>query len=68
MGLSISYSIVRKHHGEILMESPPGKGTAFIVALPLEPNVTKAHAASSLPSREREPAPAEIANPEKSTP
>ncbi|MBU1075885.1 MAG: response regulator [Spirochaetes bacterium] len=34
MGLSIAYSIIKKHKGEILVESEPGKGSAFIIYLP----------------------------------
>ncbi len=35
LGLSISYSIIQKHHGEIQVESEPGKGTTFTVRLPV---------------------------------
>ena len=34
LGLSISYQIVRNHGGEISVESQPGVGTTFRVALP----------------------------------
>jgi signal transduction histidine kinase len=34
LGLSISYNIVRKHHGDIVMESRPGH-TRFTVTLPM---------------------------------
>jgi PAS domain S-box-containing protein len=37
LGLSISYDIIRQHHGEILVESAPGKGVTFTVWLPLVP-------------------------------
>jgi len=36
LGLSISYDIVKKHHGEIVVESEPGRGTTFHVRLPLK--------------------------------
>ena len=34
LGLSISYDIVKKHHGEIKVESEVGKGTTFNVTIP----------------------------------
>jgi len=33
-GLYTSYNIVRKHHGEIHVDSKPGKGTTFTVTFP----------------------------------
>ena len=35
LGLSISYDIIKKHHGEIIVESEVGKGTTFTVILPV---------------------------------
>jgi two-component system NtrC family sensor kinase len=35
LGLSISYDIVKKHGGEILVESEQGKGTTFTLKLPV---------------------------------
>jgi len=35
LGLSIVYSIVQKHNGQIEVESELGKGTSFIVSLPI---------------------------------
>ena len=34
LGLSVSYEIVKNHHGEILVESEPGRGATFTVKLP----------------------------------
>jgi PAS domain S-box-containing protein len=38
LGLSISYQIVRKHGGEITVDSRPGAGTTFRVVLPELPS------------------------------
>jgi signal transduction histidine kinase len=35
MGLSIAYSIVQKHNGQIEVESKEGQGASFILSLPL---------------------------------
>lgn len=35
LGLSLSYSIVKKHQGNIQVQSPPGEGASFIVCLPI---------------------------------
>jgi len=34
LGMSVSYGIIKRHGGEILIESGPGKGTTFVVHLP----------------------------------
>lgn len=36
LGLSIVYSIVKNHRGSIIAQSEPGKGTTFIIKLPVE--------------------------------
>lgn len=38
LGLSLVYEIVQKHHGFIEVESDMGKGTKFIVCLPINAN------------------------------
>ena len=35
LGLSVSYGIIKKHGGEILVESTPNKGSLFTVELPI---------------------------------
>src|SRR5450756_2291260 len=37
LGLATSYGIVKRHHGEIQIESESGRGTRVIVALPTAP-------------------------------
>jgi signal transduction histidine kinase/CheY-like chemotaxis protein len=34
LGMSVSYGIIKRHGGEILIESEPGRGTIFILHLP----------------------------------
>ena len=36
LGLSICYQIIQEHHGEIKIDSQPGKGSVFTVILPTE--------------------------------
>ncbi len=36
LGLNISYKVIKKHKGKIKVESEVGKGTTFIVSLPVE--------------------------------
>ena len=38
LGLSISYDIIKKHHGDIKVESILNEGTTFIIELPLAVN------------------------------
>ena len=35
LGLSVSYNIIQKHQGRIIAKSRVGKGTKFIVLLPI---------------------------------
>ncbi len=35
LGLSVSYGIIRRHNGEIQVKSQEGKGTTFIIRLPV---------------------------------
>lgn len=36
LGLSISYEIVKKHGGEIQVKSEPGKGSEFVIQIPVD--------------------------------
>jgi len=36
LGLSVSYGILSKLHGSVMIESNPGKGTAFRITLPVD--------------------------------
>lgn len=36
LGLSISYEIVKKHGGEIQVRSEPGKGSEFVIEIPID--------------------------------
>lgn len=40
LGLFIAYNIIREHGGKIFASSEPGKGTEFVVVLPLDEGVT----------------------------
>ena len=37
LGLSLSYQIIRNHHGRIELDSVPGRGTRFRIYLPIHP-------------------------------
>jgi PAS domain S-box-containing protein len=41
LGLSISYAIIKEHEGRIDVESEPGKGTCFTIAVPNDLDVRK---------------------------
>ena len=39
LGLSVSYGIIKKHGGDIRVNSTEGKGSKFIITLPIKENV-----------------------------
>ncbi len=51
LGLSISYGIVKKHKGEIRIDSMPGKGATFTVVLPIESDQAECFLAPGSSSR-----------------
>ncbi|MDR3417797.1 MAG: ATP-binding protein [Nevskia sp.] len=53
LGLSISYQIVEAHGGRIEVASAVGKGTRFVVSLPLEPPTHSTAAAQAAASSNR---------------
>jgi two-component system, NtrC family, sensor kinase len=42
LGLSIAYDIVEKHGGNIAVQSQPGRGTRFMVSIPVRAETGKA--------------------------
>ncbi|MCK6391168.1 MAG: ATP-binding protein [Azonexus sp.] len=42
LGLSVSYNIIRRHHGNIEVDSAPGVGSTFRITLPVHPPASPA--------------------------
>ncbi|MBD3272365.1 MAG: two-component sensor histidine kinase, partial [Elusimicrobia bacterium] len=40
LGLSVAYGIIKNHHGSIHVKSKLGKGTSFIIRIPIEQSFT----------------------------
>ena len=58
MGLSVVHGIVKNHNGQILVDSMPGKGTAFTIRFPIAPdhpekNTTRAQKEEDPKGKER---------------
>ena len=51
LGLSISYGIIKQHGGDIQVKSEPGKGTEFIVTIPIDTD-----SVGPVPSTKKNPA------------
>ena len=56
LGLSVSYGIVKRHGGEILVESEVGKGTTFLIHLPIGNGKEEAEGRVVKPVKETRPA------------
>ncbi|HSB06491.1 MAG TPA: ATP-binding protein, partial [Thermodesulfobacteriota bacterium] len=56
LGMSVSYGIIKRHGGEILVESEPGKGSTFAVHLPTGYLAEDSEAKGPEPVREISPA------------
>jgi two-component system NtrC family sensor kinase len=52
LGLSIAYDIIKKHGGEITVESEPGRGSRFTVRLPIRSEADAPHVARMHGERE----------------
>jgi signal transduction histidine kinase len=40
LGMSIAYNIIKKHNGQIHVNSAPGSGTDFTLELPINHHIT----------------------------
>ena len=56
LGMSVSYGIIKRHGGEILVESKPGRGTTFILHLPTGYGEEESRVREELPCKEVRPA------------
>lgn len=56
LGMSVSYGIIKRHRGEILLESQAGKGTTFILRLLKAPSKPVAKGLEEIPRSETRPA------------
>jgi len=52
LGMSVSYGIIKRHGGEILIESELGKGTTFILHLPFVHAEEEAEVPAPVPEKE----------------
>jgi signal transduction histidine kinase len=50
LGLSMVYGIIERHRGQLEIQSSPGKGTSFLIRLPLAETSTDSPAASAAPA------------------
>ncbi len=50
LGLAVSYGIIRRHEGDVEVESEPERGTTFRIKLPIATDVAKTAAEVSMPA------------------
>jgi PAS domain S-box-containing protein len=55
LGLAVAYSIITRHGGEITAESEVGKGTSFVIRLPLAPSAQSTGASADVSSAAASP-------------
>jgi signal transduction histidine kinase len=53
LGLSVSFGIIREHRGTIAVESEPGRGTTFVIRLPIVPPDAADASEGAVPAAER---------------
>jgi len=53
LGLSVSYGIINRHRGNITVDSVEGKGTAFIIKLPISEKVIETEQVKAIPEEQR---------------
>jgi signal transduction histidine kinase/ActR/RegA family two-component response regulator len=56
LGMSVSYGIIKRHGGEILVESEPGRGATFILHLPTGYGEEESKVREKPPGKEARPA------------
>ena len=56
LGLNIAFNIIKKHRGDMLVESRVGKGTTFIIKLPVGKSLPETEPAEGLPEQTGLPA------------
>jgi signal transduction histidine kinase/pSer/pThr/pTyr-binding forkhead associated (FHA) protein len=59
LGLAVSRKILREHGGDILLQSQPGKGSKFILRLPLKSPLSNENAGTGVDTPALEPPPEE---------
>jgi len=53
LGMSVSYGIIKRHHGDITVQSEEGKGTSVIIKLPVAHHTREKKQATALPRKEK---------------